>query len=42
MVGKYTEDSTFQELAIENAKIISVLVEGMNILDNPSALEMVM
>ncbi|XP_028404436.1 HEAT repeat-containing protein 1-like isoform X2 [Dendronephthya gigantea] len=40
-VGKYTADSTLQELATTNAKIIYVLVEGMNILNNPSAFEMI-
>jgi hypothetical protein len=39
---KCVEDSTFEELAIENAKIISAIVEGLNTLENQSALETVM
>lgn len=39
--GKCTEDSSFEELAIENAKIISGIAEEMSCLENASALETV-
>ena len=38
---KCVENSNFEELAVENARIVSAIAEGMNCLENQSALETV-